>query len=124
MSRIDKKDSGIFRRGSRHLRAKLQTYLDTLSRSRELVEASADAAATPTEMVFWAVLEDDLGALIDECTMYLSGRWKLGSIDIESFASRSVTVLEEVLDSLKKHGSVHLPEHMSTAVHRLDSLHG
>ncbi len=43
-----------------------------------------------------AVLEDDLQALIEECEDYLVGGIELRHYDLESFQSRSATVVEEL----------------------------
>jgi hypothetical protein len=51
---------------------------------------------SPKEIAVAAVLSEDLQSLVEECEEYLIGGCDMASPHIQSFESRSVTVLEEL----------------------------
>ena len=87
-----------------------QLYPD-LSSSYEKLQVVHEHLLLPRDMAIAAVLEDDLLSLIEECEEYLISTGKLKDEQVESFESRSVTVLEEVknLRFLKRHLSINQP---------------
>ena len=72
-----------------------QIYPD-LSSSYEKLQVVHDHLLSPRDIAVAAVLEDDLLSLIEECEEYLIACDQLKNEQVESFESRSVTVLEEV----------------------------
>jgi hypothetical protein len=68
---------------------KLSGFYDELEISRGRLCAS-------NELAIAAVLEDDLLSLLEECEEYIIGGQGLRPSQLQSFESRSITVLEEI----------------------------
>lgn len=70
---------------------------DAYDTVRALSQLVAAANATDDRaLVTCAVLEDDLGSLLDECEELLIAESTLVDAELDSFVGRSETVLEEV----------------------------
>lgn len=78
------------------LHERLSRLYQKLSKCYELLQTAHEHLDTPSEQAMAAVLEDDLQSLIEECEDYLIGGIELRHYDLESFQSRSATVVEEL----------------------------
>ena len=85
---------------------KLSKLYHGLSKFYELLELSKNRLYSAEELAIVAILEEDLLSLLEECEEYLIGGQGLRQAQIQSFESRSFTVLEEIqaLDFLPTSG--------------------
>lgn len=75
---------------------KLAKLYHGLSKFYELLELSKNRLYSSEELAVVAILEEDLLSLLEECEEYLIGGQGLRQAQIQSFESRSFTVLEEI----------------------------